>query len=69
VRAWRETGTAPIVLQGRHAENGKPLWEMSIYLYPTKTGWNAVTKSFDPVDGKRGGVKRISERFRPAAAE
>lgn len=24
VRAWRETGTAPFALQGRHAENGKP---------------------------------------------
>lgn len=69
VRAWRENGTAPVALQGRHAENGKPAWEMTIYPYPTQTGWNATTKSFEPVEGKRGGVDRIAERFRPAAAE
>ncbi len=68
-RAWRETGTAPFALQGRHVENGKPTWEMTIYPYPTQTGWNAATKSFEPVDGKRGGVERIAERFRPAAAD
>jgi feruloyl esterase len=69
VRAWRETGTAPFALTGRHVENGKSLWEMTIYPYPTQTGWNAATKSFEPADGKRGGVERIAERFRPAAAE
>jgi feruloyl esterase len=69
VRSWRETGTAPFALQGRHAENGKPSWEMTIYPYPMQTGWNAATKSFVPVDGKHGGVDRIAERFRPAAAE
>lgn len=69
VRAWRETGTAPFGLQGRHSENGKPLWEMTIYPYPKQTGWNAATNSFKPMDGKRGGVDRIAERFRPAAAE
>ncbi len=69
VRAWREKGTAPFALQGRHAENGKPSWEMPLYPYPTRTGWNADIKSFEPVDGPRGGVERIAERFRPAAAE
>jgi feruloyl esterase len=69
VRSWRETGTAPFALQGRHAENGKSLWDMTIYPYPTQTGWNAATNSFKPVDGKRGGVDRIAERFRPAAKE
>lgn len=69
VRAWRETGTAPLALTGRHVENGKSLWEMTIYPYPTQTGWNAATQSFEPADGKRGGVERIAERFRPAAAE
>lgn len=69
VCAWRETGTAPIGLTGRHVENGKSLWEMTIYPYPTQTGWNAATTSFEPVDGKRGGVDRIAERFRPAAKE
>ena len=69
VRTWRKTGTAPFALQGHHAENGKPIWELTIYAYPTQTGWNAVTKNFEPVDGKRGGVERIAERFRPSAAE
>jgi len=69
VKAWRETGTAPFGLQGRHSENGKPSWEMTIYPYPAQTGWNAASKSFEPVDGKRGGVDRIAERFRPAAKE
>jgi feruloyl esterase len=69
VRAWREKGAAPVALQGRHLENGKPSWEMPFYPYPTRTGWNAATSSFQPVDGLRGGVERIAERFRPAAAE
>ncbi len=69
VRIWRETGTAPFALQGRHAENGKAPWEMPLYPYPTRTGWNAATSSFQPVDGPRGGVDRIAESFRPTAAE
>ena len=69
VRSWRETGTAPVGLTGRHVENGKSLWEMTIYPYPTQTGWDEATKSFKPLDGKRGGVDRIAERFRPAAKE
>ena len=69
VRAWREKGAAPGALQGRHSENGKPSWEMPLYPYPTRTGWNAATSSFQPVDGPRGGVERIAGRFRPPAAE
>ena len=69
VRAWREKGAAPNALQGRHVENGKPPWEMPLYPYPTRTGWNAATSSFQPVEGPRGGVERIAERFRPPAVE
>jgi len=69
VRAWREKGTAPFALTGKHAENGKPTWEMTIYPYPTQTGWNATNSAFQPVEGKRGGVDKIAERFRPTAAE
>lgn len=69
VRAWRETDTAPIGLTGRHVEDGKSLWEMTIFPYPSQTGWNETTKSLKPVDGKRGGLERIAERFRPAAKE
>lgn len=69
LQAWREKGIAPNALQGHHAENGKPIWEMSVYPYPSKTGWNAATSTFEPVEGKRGGVEKIAERFLPAAAE
>jgi len=69
VRTWRESGIAPFDLQGRHTENGKTSWEMPIYPYPTQTGWDEVAQSFKPVEGKRGGVARIAERFRPAAVE
>ncbi len=69
VRAWRETGKAPAGLTGRHAENGKSVWEMTIFPYPAKTGWNTATSAFQPVDGPRSGVERIAERFRPPAAE
>jgi feruloyl esterase len=69
VRAWRESGTAPFALTGRHVENGQSTWEMPIYPYPTRTGWNAATSSFQPMEGPRGGVERVAARFRPAAAE
>ena len=69
VRAWRETGKAPFALQGRHVVNGKSEWEMPIYPYPTRTGWNPTTSTFEPVSAHPGHVERIAERFRPPAAE
>ena len=69
VRAWRENGTAPVALTGRHAENKQTTWEMTIYPYPFKTGWNVATSSFEPSEGLRGGVERVAVRFRPPAAE
>jgi feruloyl esterase len=69
VRVWREKGTAPGVLPGRRVVDGKTELEMPLYPYPTKTGWDAATSSFKPVDGPRGGVERVAERFRPPAAE
>jgi len=69
VRTWREKGTMPIALQGRHVEKDKTPWEMALFPYPTRTGWNTATSSFQPVDGPRGGVERIAARFRPPAAE
>ncbi len=68
VRAWREQGTVPAALIGRHAEGGKVTFELPIYPYPQRTGWNVKNGSYEPVDGPRGGVERIAERFRPAAA-
>lgn len=69
VRAWREKGTAPEMLQGKRVVNGKTELEMPLYPYPTKTGWDAATSSFKPVEGPRGGVERVADRFRPASSE
>jgi feruloyl esterase len=69
VRGWREQGIAPTALTGRHTQGGETQWEMPFYPYPKKTGWNAATSSFQVVDGPRGGVDRIAERFRPPAMD
>lgn len=69
VRSWREQGAAPDALQGRRVVEGKKEWEMPLFPYPKRTGWDAVTSRFKPVDGPRGGVERVAERFRPPAAE
>jgi len=45
------------------------MWEMTIYPYPNQTGWNAATSTFQPVEGKRGEVEPIANRFLPAPAE
>jgi feruloyl esterase len=49
--------------------DGKQELELPLYPYPMKTGWDAATSSFKPVEGPRGGVERVAERFRPAAKE
>jgi len=69
VRAWREQGAAPGTLTGRRVVDGKVEWELPLQPYPLKTGWNATTSTFQPVEGPRGGVERVAERFRPPAAE
>ena len=42
---------------------------MPLYPYPTKTGWDAETSTFKPIDGPRTGVERVAAPFRPAPAE
>lgn len=69
VRTWREKGTAPTALTGRRVVDGKIDLEMPLFPYPTKTGWDTATSSFQPIDGPRGGVERVAERFRPPAAK
>ncbi len=69
VKNWREKGTVPEMLQGKRVVNGKTELEIPLYPYPTKTGWDAGTSSFKPVEGSRGGVDRVGTSFRPAAAE
>jgi feruloyl esterase len=65
---WREKGTAPDKIQGQRIVDGKTEIDMPLYPYPTKTQWSKDA-GFTPVEGPRGGVDRIAERFRPAAAE
>ncbi len=65
---WREKGTVPGMLQGQRIVDGKTELEIPIYPYPAKASWTEAG-GFKPVDGPRGGVPRVAERFRPAAAE
>jgi len=44
-------------------------FDLPVYPYPTKTGWDAATLKYKPVDGPRGGVGRISDKCLPPAAE
>lgn len=69
VVSWREKGEAPGMIQGKRVVNGQTEIEMPVFPYPEKTAWDAETASFKPVNGPRGGVDRIAERFRPPAAE
>lgn len=66
---WREQGTAPHMLLGKRSANGKTELEMPLYPYPTKTVWDVETSVFMAIEGPRGGVERIGDRFRPAAKE
>jgi feruloyl esterase len=66
---WRLKGIAPDALHAQRNENGKKVLDMPIYPYPTKTGWDAATSTYKPVDGPRGGVDQISDKFLPPAAE
>jgi feruloyl esterase len=65
---WREKGTLPGRIQGQRIVDGKTELDLALYPYPTKTVWKADA-GFMPVDGPRGGIDRIAERFRPSAAE
>ena len=69
VRNWRESGTAPEALVGRHVVDGKPEWEMPLFPYPARAAWDAGSASYKKAEGPRGGVERVAERFRPVAAE
>jgi feruloyl esterase len=66
---WREKGIAPDKIQGRRIVDGKTELDLPLYPYPTQTAWAADTGTFKPVEGPRGGVERVAERFRPSAAQ
>ena len=69
VMDWREKGTVPESLEEKRVEAGKVEFDLPVYPYPTKTGWDAATLKYKPVDGPRGGVGRISDKCLPPAAE
>jgi feruloyl esterase len=69
VKNWREKGIAPDGLTGRRVVDGRTELEMPLFPYPAKTGWDAAAGKFQRVDGPRGGVERVAERFRPPASE
>ena len=69
VRDWREKGVVPDELLGKRVINGKVEQTMPLYPYPEKTGWDAATSSFKPVEGPRGGVEPVDNRFLPPSAE
>ena len=67
VMNWREKGETPHTLKARRVVDGKTEIDMPLYPYPEKTSWKSG--AFKPVNGPRGGVERVAERFRPQAAE
>jgi feruloyl esterase len=69
VMNWRENGIAPDVIAGKRVVEGRTEYEMPIYPYPTQARWSPESGSYHPVEGLRGGVDPIAERFRPPPSE
>jgi len=61
---WREQGTSPDMIKGQRVIEGKTELDLPLYPYPSKTSWESGL-GFTRIDGPRGGVDRIAERFRP----
>ncbi|WP_395737901.1 tannase/feruloyl esterase family alpha/beta hydrolase [Prosthecobacter sp.] len=67
VMTWREKGEAPHTLKAKRVVDGKTELDFPLYPYPEKTVWEGG--AFKAVNGPRGGVDRVAEKFRPKAAE
>lgn len=63
---WRENGIAPGRLPVSRVVNNVTEYTMTIAPYPQQP---AQTDAAAPTDGARGGVQRVSDRFRPAPQE
>lgn len=63
---WREKGAVPEAIPGKRVVKGRCEFEVPVYPYPTMTGWDAATGTCKPVEGPRGGIERITTRFRPS---
>ncbi|MBN2711201.1 MAG: tannase/feruloyl esterase family alpha/beta hydrolase [Planctomycetes bacterium] len=65
---WRENGVAPGMIKGERKVEEKVEFSMPIYPYPALAEWDDES-GYKQTTGPRGGVERVSERFRPEAAE
>ncbi|MDB6072406.1 MAG: hypothetical protein JWO89_46 [Verrucomicrobiaceae bacterium] len=68
VMNWREKNAVPDKIQGQRIVEGKTEIDIPLYPYPAQTSWES-SDGFKPVNGPRGGIGRIAERFRPKAGE
>lgn len=69
VSAWREDDIAPDSLDYVVLGNAEQPVTLPVFPYPVKTGWDAQSGEFIPVDGPRGGVDPIAPRFFATPAE
>lgn len=69
VKHWRESRSIPEQIDGFRLRDGEKEIAVPLYAYPTQLGWDAEKAVFKPVEGKRGGVERVAEVFRPGAKE
>jgi len=60
---WREKGTAPELIKAQRVVDGKTELDIPLHPYPAKSGAEPT------VAGRRGGVDRVAERFRPTGKE
>lgn len=67
--AWREKGEVLEVLNGRRIVDDKTVWTLPLYSYPSKAVWDAEANAIKPIDGPRGGLEPIADRFLPAPAQ
>ncbi len=65
---WREKGVVPGMLKAQRVVNGKTELDIPLYPYPSKTGTDSAG-GLKSVEGPRGGVDRVAERFRPVGKE
>ena len=66
---WRENNVAPDMVTAKRAYPDKTEIEMPLYPYPSQAVWDAAAKSFKRIEGPRGGVERVANRFLPPPAE
>lgn len=61
---WREKGIAPGGLRAERVVDGVSEISVPIPPYPLQVAWNAEAQGYEAVEGPRGNVERVAERFR-----